>query len=509
MPLTIVEQPPTFSSAYKPLTIGITSTKHPNNTTPGESGIAILTIKVADAADVATYGSPLDVGDVFIGHSTVALGILPVGQTLKVTGSNIPAYDGVWRVLKEVSDKVKVINADDFGVAGIGTMEKYYEGYTLIGKLGVQAVGGTTLYDVSPDLSSGVFYLDPSDRIRATFKDVFGIADSDLPTQLIDAEKYITQKYGVLFEEAYNIPGADGVSVYTKLEKTGATTIVRDKIAVNSVQPYHHVAEVTGSTDLLWEDDLDAYTVDSTGEYRFLTYRNGGSTYSERTAQRCAHSDAVWLAFLFKGTDDTYRIRRKTYQASGAATTTFEDVTLEKDSYLINVGPEASSFGTDVVRYSVSLYFGSTELIPEIWFTIDATCYAGTRFYALNRFGAIDSYTVDGGKASRSVEVKRSVLSKPMMGRRLTVAGDYNRRTYASDPVATYEQTTRKEGIEAARWILDELLSSPDVRIQIYNRDYAVYTPVIFDTDKANAGVRASAFNLSWSLGVDNIRQTR
>ena len=508
MPLSLVEQPPRFSSAYKPLSIGITSTKHPTNTTPGESGISILNIKVADAADVSTHGAPLVVGDLFILHATVSLGVFPVGQMVKVTGSNISAYDGTWRVLKEVGTKVTVIACDNFGTAITGLVEKYYENYTLVARLSTQAVNGTTTYEVSPD-ANGVFYCDPSDRIRATFKDVFGIADSDLSTQLIDAEKYITQQYEVLFEEAYNIPDSDGVNVYTELKKKGASLIVKDRIAVNSVQPYHHIEETTGEPDLLWEDDLDDYTVDETGTYRFLTYRNGGGTYNERTAQRCAHSDAVWLAFLFKGVDATYRIRRKTYQASGATTTTFEDVTLDKDSYLINVGPEASSFGTNVVRYSVSLYFGSTELIPEIWFTIDERCYSGTRFYALNRFGAIDSYTVDGGRLSRSVEAKRRLLSKPMMSRRLTVAGDYNRRTYANEPVATYEQTTRKEGIEAARWILDELLSSPDVRLQVYNGHVAAYTPVIFETDKASAGVRASSFNLSWTLGVDNIRQTR
>ena len=509
MPLFLVESPPTFRSAYKPLSIGLTSTKHPNNTTPGESGISILKIKVADAADVATHGSPLEVGDLFIWHATVSLGLFPVGQTVKVTGSDITAYDGVWRVLKEVGAKVTVIACDDFGTAIMGLMEKYYENYTLVARLTTQAVNGTKEYDVSPD-PSGVFYLDPSDRIRATFKDVFSIADSSLSTQLIDAEKYITQQYEVLFEEAYNIPDADGINVYTELKKKGASLIVKDKVAVNSVQPYHHLEEVSGNNDLLWEDDLDDYTVTSSGSYRFLTYRNGGSTYNERTAQRCGYSDAVWLAFLYAGTaPDTYRIRRRTINASGATTTTFEDVILEKDSYIINVGPEASSFSTNIVRYSVALYYGSTELITEIWFTIDETCDRGTRFYVFNRFGALDAYTADGGKLSKGTDVNRRTISKPMMGATIGVGGDYNRRTYATDPTATYEQTTRKEGIEAARWIIDEMLSSPDVRLQVYDGDVAAYTPVIFDKDKASAGVRASRFDLSWTLGVDNIRQTR
>ncbi len=166
--LTLLESPPEFCSAYKPLSIGVTSQRHPVNTMPGESGIAILSIKLADATDVAFHGAPLEEGDVFIYHSSVPLAVLPAGQTLKVTACNILEYNGVWRVLKEVGDKVKVIACDNFGTAIMGNLEKYYENYTLIGTLTNQASTGFTYYDVAPD-QAGVFYMDPSDHIRATF----------------------------------------------------------------------------------------------------------------------------------------------------------------------------------------------------------------------------------------------------------------------------------------------------------------------------------------------------
>lgn len=508
MPLTLIETPPAFCSAYKPLSIVVTSTKHPNNTAPGESGIAILTIKVADASDVATHGAPLAIGDLFIWHSTVSIGVLPIGQTVKVSGSDISAYDGVWRVLKEVGTKVTVIACDNFGTAIMGTVEKYYENYTLVASLSTQAVNGTKHYDVSPN-SAGQFEFDPSDRIRATFKDVFDIADTTAATVPVDAEKYITQQYEVLFEEAYNIPDVNGVNVYTELHKKGATLLAKDLVAVNSVQPYVHLDETDGDPDLLWEDDLDDYAITGATPYRWLTHRHHGSTYNTRTAQRCAHSDACWLAFLYMGTSATYRIRRHFINAAGATTTTYEDVVIDKDSYLLNAGAEALGLPTNVVRYSVALYSDTTEVLPETWFTIEEPCYDVARFYVFNRFGGIDNYTADGSRMSRGIDVKRKTVGKSSMARTLTVAGDYQRRTYATEPLAIYEQTTRKEGKETARWIVDELLSSPDVRIQQYDGDTPAYTRVIFGTDKADAGVRAERFDLTWTLGTDNQRQRR
>lgn len=513
MPLSLVEQPPLFCSAYKPLSIGVASTKHPNNTTPGESGIAITSIKVADATDVTTYGAPLEVGDLFVYHSAVALALIPVGQTIKISGSNLSDYDGVWRVLKVVSDKIKVIACDDFGTAIMGTMEKYYENYTLVASLNTQAVNGLTYYDVHAD-SDGVFYCDPSDRIRTTFKDVFAIAATGELTSMINAETYITQQYEVVFQEAYNIPDSDGINIYTELKKTGAVLNARGFVAVNSVQPYHHINETTGAPDLLWEDDLDDYVVDGVGTYRWLTYREHGSTYDARKAQRVAIDDSAWMAILYGGAASTpdntgYRIRKQYYQASGSSTVTFANVTLEFDSYLFDAGPTALGLPSDTVRYSIALYLGNTELIPPTWFTVDETCQQGTRFYVFSRFGAIDSYTADGGRISRGQEVERQVVRKSGMARSLRGAGDYQRRTYASEALATYEQDTRKEGIETARWIIDEMIASPDVRIQIYDGGVPAYTRILFEKDKANAGVRASKFTLAWSLGVDNQRQRR
>lgn len=511
--LTLLESPPEFCSAYKPLSIGVTSSKHPNNTTPGESGISITTIKLADAADVLTYGAPLAVGDLFINHSTTPLGVLPAGQTLKITGCSITSYNGVWRVLKEVTDKVKVIACDNFGTATVGTLEKYYNNYTLVATLTNQSSVGYTTYDISPD-QSGVFYMDPSDHLRATFKDIFLLAESGVPFSAIDAERYITQTYGVLFSEAYDIPDANGVSAYTKLEKLGATLLVRDLIAVNNVQPYHHLDEPDGAPDLLWEDDLDDYTVTSSGTYRWLTYRETGVDYNERTAHRCSYSDAVWLAILYAGDTSVegntgYRIRHSYVLSSGASATTFTNMVLEKDSYLFNVGAEALALPSDIVRYSIALYLGNTEVIPPTWYTIDEPCFPATRFHVFNRFGALDNYTVDGSRIGRSVDVRRKVVSKSSMSRTITTAGDHQRRTYASDPLAIYSQTTRKEGQDTARWILDELLSSPDVRVQIYDGANPAYTRIIFDTNKADAGIRASKFDLSWTMGTDNQRQRR
>lgn len=517
MALTLVSYPDDFCSAYKPLSFGVTSTKHPDNTTAGESGIAINIIRVADATDVATYGAPLEEGDLFVYHTVVTLGVLPVGQTVKITGSNIVEYNGVWRVLKEVSDKVKVIDAEDFGAAIMGTMEKYYENYTLIAGVTVEASSTVKYYDVGPD-SDGVFLIEPSGRLRNTFKDVFELADSEsLTTAAIDAAEYITQTYRIQVEEAYNIPDSDGVNVYTLLGKSGSLLLIADRVAVNSIQPYHHVNETDQSVDLNWQDDLNDYILSDDGDTgkRWLTYRDHGPTFDHRKAQRQKYDDPVWLGFLYGGDAAStegnagYRIKYTYVTSAGSTSSSFLNITLDSESYIINVGAEALSLPSTIVRYAIAMYYGNTEVIPDTWFAIEEECFDTTRFYVLNRFGAIDSYTADGGKVTRDIDVKRRVIERSNMGRYIPVAGDYNRRTYATESTAFFTQSTRKESIEQARWILDELLSSPDVRIQRYNGNNLAYTPVIFSTNKASAGYGPARFTLQWSLGVDNMRQQR
>ena len=509
MPLTVIEQPPRFVSAYKPMLIGVTSTKSPNNTTPFESGIPISTIKEADSTDVTTYGAPLEVGDVFVVHTSVTVTVLPIGQTLKISACDITDYDGVHRVTKVISDTVLVIDSEPFGEAITGLLEKHYENFTVYARCTLQD-GRQRTYDISAD-SDGTFYLDPSDFIRSTFNDVFTIANATDAFALIDAETYITMGYYVNCFEAYNVPDDDGINVYTEQEKDGDVANVLNKIAVNSVQPYHHINEGTGAIDYLWDEDMEPYeTADDGGTYRFLSYHPGTSTYNVDTAHRCAYTDPVWLAFLWADTTNTdIRYRLNYFNVNGSNTTVFGDLTANKKSYLFNAGAEAIGVPDTALRYSVAIYRNNTELIPPVWFTIDETCQAGTRFYLFNRFGAIDQYTVDGGKVSRSMEVDRLVTTKNYIAKTLGVGGDYNRRTYATAVTASYEQDTRTERKEKARWILDELLTSPDVRLQIYNGDSPAYTHVILDTDKGDAGIRGQRYRMRWSLGVDNVRARR
>lgn len=510
MPLNITSTASGFRSAYGPLEVVVTSTRSPVNSQPGESGISIGTVKVADATDVATYGAPLEVGDLFIYHAVVTLGTWGVGQTVKVEGTDVAAYNTVWRILKLVSDKVIVINADDNGTAIGGTLSKHYENYVLFGTVTMEAATDPQVYRLRPT-SDGTFILDASDFAQRTFRDVFEIADTDAAVSAIGGNEYITQRWSVLFEEGYNIPDSDGVNVFTEMGKDGDEASVLNMVAVNSVQPYHHIDEGTGTPDLLWEDRLQDYVAaddGGAGSYRWLTYHPSTGSYDERVARRVSREDDHWLGFLWDDLNEDVRIRVFYVFSNGIPGFTFIDLTADEDSHIINVGADKLGVPSDVVRYSVALFRGNTEIIPATWYTIEDNCIERTLFHAFNSFGCLDSYGVNG-RVSREDNVKRFTVTKRNIRKTLTVAGDYNRRTYAVEPEADFSVVMRKEPKEIIRWFSDEILKSPDVRLRIYDGDVAAYTPVIFDTSKVDLGSRGARIELEWSLGVDNRKQRR
>jgi len=508
MPFTLSASPTGFRSAYGPLEVVLNSPRSPVNTIAGESSIPISQVKLADATDVSIYGSPLEVGDLFVQHAAVPLGTWTAGQTMKVEGTDIDSYNAVWRILKVVTDKVIVINATHVGTATGGLLSKHYENYTVFAEVKMQATSEKITYELKPN-SAGEFVLNPTDFAQRSFKDIFEIADPSLDFGLIDAETYITQNWSAYFTEGYNVPDADGVNVFEYREKLGDTLSIANLIAVNSVQPYHHIEEGTGLPDMLWEDHLEDYTV-STEEIRrrWLTFHPSTGSYDSQTARRVAYNDDHWLAFLWSGATETLRVKVDYTLSNGVTSSLYTDVSVSKKSYLMNVGADTLGLDPSVVKYGVSLYFGTTKLIAETWYTVENSCEPRTVFHALNSFGSIDTYGVDG-KVNRSTTIKRQTVTKPNIRRTLTTAGDYNRRTYATTTQRGYSITTRKEPKAIVRWLCDEVIESPDVRAQIYNGDVDAYTYVIFGNEKVGMGYRASRLELEWSYGVDNRKQRR
>lgn len=521
--LNFTQRPARFSSAYKPMIFGMTSQKSPVNTAPGESNIGVSTIKVATSSDVLSYGAPLEVGDVFVLHAFSPLTNWPMGQMITLSNGVSGYYNGEWRVLKQVSTSVTVIDAEDLGTDTGGRISKFYENYSLIASIVFADMPYAVEKNVIAD-PDGNFFLDVSDIAQRAFDpngtkgDIFKIAEPDQPFELIDAEGYITAKYTVSIIQGYMVPDANGNNVYFRAIKPEPSLTSPELIAVNSVQPYHHIDEQSGTPDLLWEDDLEQYEVaiePGLISRRFLTYHPLGgelthATYDPRIAQRVGAEDDLWLAFLW-GLDPTSRLslRISAFTESGTALgSTDTAIVPNRDSHLFNVGPNAITLPGGTHHYRISLANDlSQNVVGPIWATVDTKCDSGARFYFLNAFGAIDQYTLEN-KVSRETTVKRKVVGRDSMRTTLGVRGDYNRRTVGSDILRSYSGTTRTENKAVLRWLVDELVESSDVRMLI-NTTSPSYTYVIMETDKAAMGAAAGRLRLDWSLGVDNRKQRR
>lgn len=511
--LTIVQEPPAVQSAYKPLLVSLTSMRSPSNGMAGESA-PVSAIRAATSTDVFIFGGGLVVGDVIVIHAAVLAGTFVIGQAVKIGFTQ--NYDGVYRLLKVITPGVVVIDAEDLGSETSGRIEKHYENYTLVALITAEGATSRTRMDIQAN-SAGFFVLPAHEVIQRNFHDVFRIAQGGEALEFLSANRYITQRYSVAFSEAYMIPDANGVNVMTELGKDGNTASFREKIAVNSVQPYHHIDEGDGSPDLQWMDDLEEYLVDPDieEERRFLTYapRGGVAAYDHRTSMRLGAEDDFFLAILNNRDDiEAHGVRVATYRSDGTliANNDQSHIVSTADSLLFNIGPAAlGAYITGDTHHYFFQFRSGREYSERFYVTIDQSCNTARRFFFLNSFGALDQYTIEG-KESRETNVERFIVGKPNMALGLTTdRGDYQRRTYRTEPVRSYSATTRSESRSVARWLMDEFLESPDVRTVIYDHDETIYTRVILETDSAKVGARAARIPFAWSLGVDNVKQRR
>ncbi len=513
--LTLVQQPAHFASAYKPVLWSWTSQRAPLNSIAGET-VAIGSIRVATAGDVITFGSPLAIGDVFVLHATVTAGTWKVGQAIKITGTTAGLYSGIYHVLKIVNTGLTVIDAapaasPDSG----GTIAKFYEAYHLTITVDMDNLPAPIVKRIVAD-PAGAFTIDLSDIAKRSFKDVFSIAVPGSASAIIPSNGYITQSYQLTINEAFMIPDTNGLNVYTEFGKAVRVNPDRD-VVVNSVQPYHNTAD---NVQLKWTDDLSNYEVSiATIDPRkqFLTYAQKGelgTVYHPQTAMIIGSEEDYFLAFLNAGTPGDYiGIRLYSYDADGVQLGTHEiPSVLPPYSGLIPIGPLNLTTNLDlgVHHYRVSLRNNTTNLdvTDPFYFTIDTKCHNAVtrRFFWLNPFGTIDAYTSQG-KESRETDIKRHTIEKPHMRIDLaTTRGDWQRRTYKSDIVRRYSSTTDVLIKDFLRYLADDLLESPDVRMTLVD---GIWTYVIMDTNKAPLGDRRGRLQLDYFLGVDNGKQQR
>lgn len=517
--LSLTEQPADFAPAYKPIIWGFTSTRSPVNNMAGET-VGIVSIGQATAADVGTYGAPLTVGDVFVIHGAIAFDIFVPGQQVLIAGTADGLYDGLYRIKYDVTSTVTVLDTEYVGDDSNGSIAKNYENYRLIGYVSTQNHAEDVRFAISP-AGDDVFRWNVADLCATTFKDVFDIAEPSLATEGIDAAGYITQTYQGIVYEAYMVPDTNGINVYTEFDK-GENIQIRG-VAVNSVQPYHHIEEDSGSVDLVWEDDLAEYKVaaDSDNETRWLTYAPRGFVDGTKRPEKAipiGPDDDYFLAHLFNGTDTAMKLRVQSFDQDGTSLLISTiDYTAYTGSTLIPCGPLNLGANIDPAAHHYTVHIKDASLIDRserMVFRIDEQCNSGQRrLFALNEFGAIDAYTLTGREA-RETTVKRDVayrIDLPVDLLTSTRRGATQRRTYATDIRRTYTNTTRTENKKTLRWLVDCFFESPDVRALIYENTSGeqVWTQVIIDTQTLKMGGVGGRMLLAYSFGIDEQKQRR
>lgn len=523
---SLVRQPAHFASAYKPVQWGWTSQRSPVNTVPGEIA-AVTLIRVATAADVTTYGGTLEVGDVFVVHGTIAVGILTVGQAISIANTVSALYSGVYHVTKIISTNVTVIDAPPASTDDTnGTIRKYYEGYRLIAKVSMENIPLPVRRVVNSDLNSE-FILDVRDIAQRSFFDVFDITAPASTDIILDAAGYVTQSYTIRVYEGYMVPDANGINVFTEPAKINASNsyLHGPDIVVNSVQPYHHIDEDDQEPDLLWENDLAEYEVTQTSTspvMRFLTYGPrglNGSAFDPGKAQLVGTDEDMYLGFLWDDDEDIDVVLTVgSYDVDDVLIGSLVNIDFEapRDSGILTVGPRNLGSNIDAaahhykvtlrIQIGVATYVAITE---TFCYEIDTACHVRPRrFHWLNSFGCVDGYTATGTE-SRENTVKRERIKKPHMAATFTTAGgDWQHRTYRTEPLRRYRIGTRTENRKMLRYLADDLVESADVRTWIYERgDDFVWTRLNLLAEAHDLGYKGGRLSLEYFMAVDNVKQ--
>ena len=522
---SLVQTPSDFAPCYKPVLWGFDSQRSPTNTVTGESGIAVVSIAAATATDVATYGSPLKVGDMMVIHGTIAGGILKKGQAVLLSGGTVGKYAGIHHVLKIITTNITVIDALDLGADTGGLIGKFYENYHIVVRVQMENETTYVTRTLSAD-GDGIFYLDVRDRAQATFKDVFEVTLAGTTTPVTGMAGYITQRYTIFAYEAFMIPNAQGVNIYTSPKKfIAGTTINGDSRVVNAVQPYHHIDESTDLPDLLWENDLTQYQMAynvTDPPMRFLTYAPRGNNQTTLAfipgeAQLIGEDEDIYLAFLNAnpggvGPSQDFTLLISNRTAAGAPIGPAIELTFTPptDSGMLAVGTRnlAAYIDPAAHHYTVVLTNDDSFFISEVFsFEIDRKCgQQERRFFWRNTFGGVDAYTAKSREAVEET-AKRFTLEKEHMKISFTpgAGGDWQQRTYRVDALRKRKISTLTMNRQMLRWVGSELMRSPDIRCAIYLRgDDYIWTRINMGTESLPLGVRQGRLELEYAFGIDN-----
>jgi hypothetical protein len=146
-------------------------------------------------------------------------------------------------------------------------------------------------------------------------------------------------------------------------------------------------------------------------------------------------------------------------------------------------------------------------------FKVDRKCYrTPRRFFALNKFGAIDAFTFTGFE-KRDNSYARQTKDRSTMPVTVGPRGSWMRKVWKVDPLRAYSIQTDTLTKPWLRYVADEIMESPDIRLAIRNPGTIGaarwWTTVIPLNDANELGFEHGKLRIDYAIGVDNQVQRR
>jgi hypothetical protein len=511
MALSVEYTPDRWAATYRPIIYQFRSDLYPN-TDPRESNLPILQIRNPDAAELALYPQ-LDSTSVVVYHAYVDPSTFYAGATIDIQFTDNTYYNGTYRVNQRLSNTLLWIDAAHAGSDTGGIFRIHYTNFTVYVDVTTQA-GDVVTFALKPTLDTNglvVFELDCRDALARSFLDIKAIINPDdlaSNTAMIAADRYITQIYSVSAYEGYDRVGADGLTTFRKYDSKPDRVEVREMIAVNSVQPYHQ-EERDGTIRLDWYDGLTDYilTPSTTGANtkRLLTH-------ASRSSQFFSTGDAHYMAFLWGGPTVEVKFIVSFYAGSDAGggfiSSTIYRGTVYGKSIICPMGPGNITVPATAQSYRFGVFNQNENQISETFTFNLVNCKgANRRFFYLNKMAGVDAFTFQG-EETRSISASRRTVSKPHMN---TMPGffngDYQQRTYRTDPERRYTIESDYLLPEQIRSIVEPMFESANVWTTIRA---GWWTPVVITTTETPAdgtSAQRERMSLDYILGVDNVSQ--